>query len=382
MAPPQQQPEPQQLLSRLAPLREVLSRVDALARPVEARAVELAAAAGRVLAADVLVEAPLPATAVALRDGWAVRAEMVADAGPYAPVPLTPPPLFVEVGAPLPVDADAVLPPDAVTLRDGLAEATASAVPGEGVLAAGADAEPQRPLGRAGTQLRATNLALLRAAGVPRVLVRAPCLVIITANLFVDAVDDTVAPLIARAIDTAGGAADIVRVALDGPSLERALQESEQADAIVVIGGTGAGHHDSSVRTLARLGKLDMHGVGLVPGESAALGTLGARPVLLLPGRLDAALAAWLVLGRHLLRRLTGRGDPDAATPVRLARKIASTVGLAEVVLVRRREGGVEPVASGAFPLQALAQADGWVLVAPDREGFPPGATVDMYALP
>ncbi|HEV3184484.1 MAG TPA: molybdopterin-binding protein [Xanthobacteraceae bacterium] len=372
---------PQQLLSRLAPLREVLARIDALVHPVEPRDVELAAAAGRVLAADVLVEAPLPATAVALRDGWAVRAEMVADAGPYAPAPLTPAPVFVEIGAPLPADADAVLPSDAVTLRGGVAEATATVAPGEGVLAAGADAEPGRPLCRAGTRLRAIDLALLRAAGVPRVAVRAPRLRLVTANAFVDAVDDTVAPLIARAIDGEGGAADIVRVALDG-ALDRVLQESEHADAIVVIGGTGAGRHDASVRTLARLGQVDIHGVGLTPGESAALGAINGRAVLVLPGRLDAALAAWLVLGRHLLRRLTGRNDPDIGTPVQLARKIASTVGLAEVVLMRRGEGGVEPLASGSFPLHVLAEADGWVLVAPDREGFPPGATVDMYALP
>jgi molybdopterin molybdotransferase len=125
-----------------------------------------------------------------------------------------------------------------------------------------------------------------------------------------------------------------------------------------------------------------VHGVGLAPGETAALGSLGNRPVLIIPGRLDGALAAWLVLGRHLLMRLAGRNAPDAGTPVRLARKIASTVGIAEVVLVRRCENGVEPIASGYFPLHALAEADGFVLVAPEREGFPPGATVAMHALP
>jgi molybdopterin molybdotransferase len=375
--------EPQQLPSRLAPLREVLARIDALAPPVEPREIDLMAAAGRVLAADVAVAAPLPVTAVALRDGWAVRSDRVTDAGPYAPQPLAPAPVFVETGAPLPADADAVLPPDAVTLRGGLAEATATVVPGEGVLAAGADAAPGRPLRRAGASIRAIDLAVLRAAGVPRVAVREPRLRVVTANPHMDAVDDTVAPLIARAIAAAGGIADIVRVAPDGaPALARALQDSRPADALVVIGGTGAGRRDASVRTLARLGTVDIHGVGLVPGESAALGAIGARPVLIVPGRLDAALAAWLVLGRHLLMRLTGRSDPAPGVPVRLARKIVSTVGLAEVVLVRRGDGGAEPIASGSFPLQALAQADGWVLVAPEREGFPPGATVDMHALP
>jgi molybdopterin biosynthesis enzyme len=374
--------EPQQLPSRLAPLSEVLARIDALARPVEPREVEVSAAAGRVLASDVAVDGPLPPTAVALHDGWAVRSELVADAGPYAPVALTPPPAFVEVGAPLPPDADAVLPPDAVTMRGVVVEATAAAVPGDGVLAAGADAAAGQILRRAGERLRAVDVAVLRAAGVPRVAVRAPRLILVTANLFIDAVDDTVGPLLARAIEADGGAADIVRIAPDGPPLEQALQDSQHADAAVIVGGTGAGRHDASVRTVARLGQVHVHGVGLIPGETAALGSIGARPVLAVPGRLDAALAVWLVLGRHLLMRLTGRTDAEAATPVRLARKIASTIGLAEVVLVRRSQDGVEPIASGSFPLHALARADGWVLVAPEREGFPPGATVDMHALP
>jgi molybdopterin molybdotransferase len=373
----------QRLPSRLAPLSEVLARIDALARPVEAREVEVASATGRVLAADVPVDQSLPGAAIALRDGWAVRADAIADAGPYAPAALIPPPVFVEVGAPLPPETDAVLPSDVLTMRGGVAEVTASAVPGDGMLAAGADAAHGRILLRAGERLRVTDVALLRAAGVPRVAVRAPRLVIVTANPFIDAIDDTVTPLIARAVERDGGSAHIVPGARDGASnLEHALAETDNADAVVIVGGSGAGRHDASVYTLAKLGTVHVHGIGLVPGDTAALGSLGTRPVLILPGRLDAALAVWLVLGRHLLVRLTGRAAAEAGTPVRLARKIASTVGIAEVILVSRCEDGIEPIASGYFPLQALAQADGFVLVAPEREGFPPGATVAMHALP
>jgi len=374
-------PEPQ-LLSRLAPLAEVLSRIDALAGPVAPRDVELAAAAGRVLAADVGVEAPVPTAPIALRDGWAVRSEAVADAGAYAPQPLDPAPHRVETGEPLPRGMDAVLAPDAVALRGGRAEALAPVAPGEGMLAAGAHAGPGHVLRHAGERIRAIDVSVLRAAGVPRVKVREPRLRIVTANAQIDAVDDTVALFVGRDIDAAGGIAAVTRAALDGDdALERALA-AEHADAVVAIGGTGAGRHDASIRTLARVGRVDIHGIGLVPGESAAIGAAGSRPVLMLPGRLDAALAVWLVLGRRLLRRLTARADADEGTPVRLARKITSTVGLAEVVLVRRGEDGVEPIASGFFTLQAMAAAEGWVLVPPDREGYPPGTTVEMRALP
>ena len=69
-------------------------------------------------------------------------------------------------------------------------------------------------------------------------------------------------------------------------------------------------------------------------------------------------------------------------SPARLTRKVTSTVGLAEVVPVARSPDGVEPLASGYLPLQALARADGWILVPPESEGFPAGATVEVRSFP
>jgi molybdopterin biosynthesis enzyme len=136
------------------------------------------------------------------------------------------------------------------------------------------------------------------------------------------------------------------------------------------------------VTTLARVGQLAFHGVGLMPGETTAFGVVGNKPVLLLPGRLDAALAGWLVLGRRLLARLGGGADADLPLTATLSRKIASTVGIAEVVTVRRIGAEVEPLAAGVLPLQALARADGWILVPAECEGYPAGATVAVRPLP
>src|SRR5262249_85031 len=158
----------------------------------------------------------------------------------------------------------AVLPPDAVVMRAGTAEATAPAVPGDGVLAAGADAAPGQILRCAGERLRAVDVAVLRAVGVPRVAVRAPRFVVIVPNVFIDAIDGAGAPLVGRDIEAAGGLAAIVPGATDGRStLDDALQQSAHADAIVIIGGSGAGRHDASVRTLEHAGKVDIHGIGL-----------------------------------------------------------------------------------------------------------------------
>jgi molybdopterin biosynthesis enzyme len=106
--------------------------------------------------------------------------------------------------------------------------------------------------------------------------------------------------------------------------------------------------------------------------------------VLLLPGRLDAALAVWLTVGRRILERLAAahHRDRDTAETLPLARKVTSTVGLAEVVPVRCLEGQAEPLASKYLSLSSLTRSDGWILVPADSEGYSAGATVQVRPWP
>ena len=354
-----------QRISSLTPIGDVLARVATLAHPVAPREVAVADAESRVLAEDVGVRAPWPAAPTALQDGWAVRAELVADAGPYAPVFLNSPPGWVNAGEALPRDADAVLPPDAVTG----AEVHASATAGDGVLAAGADAAPGHVLRRAGEVLRAADVAALQAVGISRARVREPRVRIVAMPGC-----DTVALAISRGVAALGANVIFVR------ALERALAD-EQTDVVITVGGTGAGRSDNSIATLRRMGEVAVHGFGIAPGDSAALGTAKGHPVLMLPGRLDGALAAFVVVGDVLLRRLTGAATSETM-PVTLSRKIVSTIGLCAVVPVRRVDGGVEPLASDHWPMQAIARADGWVYVPPESEGFAAGTPLEMRAFP
>jgi molybdopterin molybdotransferase len=191
-----------------------------------------------------------------------------------------------------------------------------------------------------------------------------------------DPIIDAAAALVMRAIAAAGG------VALDDcERLEDALRRQD-ADAVIAIGGTGGGRNDTSVSTLARLGSVEAHGIALSPGETAAFGMVETRPVLLLPGRIDGALAVWLLLGARMLARLAASREEPQAVSARLTRKVASNLGLAELIPVRLRDGEAEPLGSGYLPLQTIAQADGWILVAADREGHPAGTPVMVRPWP
>ena len=369
-----------QRIERLTPLTTVLAAIDRLAGPAAPHAPATDTALGRTLAADVTVSQSHPAAARALRDGFAVRAEETLDAGSYAPAPLATPPVEVATGQPIPPDADAVTPLDAVTLS-GSAQALAAVAPGEGVLPAGADAKSGAVLRRAGETLRATDVAVLRALGVGRVSIRAPQLRILRARPG-DPILDLAADWIGAAA-TADGAivSSYGWIGNDAKHLPDAMA-AKGSDAIIVIGGTGTGRDDISVETLRKAGRVEAHGVALAPGETAAFGMIGAKPVLLVPGRLDAAVAAYLTLGRRLIARLAARRDDDTSVPAALTRKVASRLGMAELVPVRRIGDGVEPLATDYLPHAALAQADGFILVPAESEGYPAGARVAVRPLP
>jgi molybdopterin biosynthesis enzyme len=364
-----------QLIARLTPLAEVLAMIDDEVKPVTPRPLDLGAALGRALAADVAAPAR-PTGPIALQDGWALTADLTLGAGGYAPVALARVPPRVEAGQAMPPGTDSVAPYDAVKTGGGLAEALVTLSPGDGMLPAGGDCDPALPLRRAGERLRSTDLAAFSAAGLARVTVREPRIRVLP--LRGSAIVTAAARLMTGDTERRGGAA---RLDDGGRGLGVAIA-AETDDAIVAIGGTGSGRNDNTVQLLAREGRLVMHGIALTPGETAGFGFAGTRPVLLLPGRLDAALAVWLIVGRHLLARLAANRETDPAEPVTLARKVASTVGLAELVPLRRGGDGAEPLATRYLPLSALARADGWLLVPADSEGYAAGSVVEMRPWP
>ena len=188
------------------------------------------------------------------------------------------------------------------------------------------------------------------------------------------------AELIAESARAAG--ADIVRVqsaGRDAASIAGALM-TDGSDLVVAIGGSGVGRSDASVAALAQRGDIVAHGIALQPGRTSAVGRIGRIPVIVLPGAPDQALAAWCDLALPALDRLSGR-RPRSPLTLPLARKVASRVGIAEIVLLERRDATWLPLAIGEMPLAAIARADGWLAIPGDSEGHAAGTPVDAYIL-
>ena len=113
---------------------------------------------------------------------------------------------------------------------------------------------------------------------------------------------------------------------------------------------------------LAARGEVLAHGMALQPGRTSAVGRVGKTPVVVLPGAPDQAFAAWWTLAFPVLDRLSGR-RPRRTINLPLARKIASSVGIAEIVLLERRQGAWVTLAAGDLSLDAIARAEAWLAV-------------------
>ena len=85
-------------MSALRPYADALESWLARLTPVRAQMRALVQAVGHVAADDVIAPQPVPARAMALRDGYEMSSQAIAGASSYAPVVLTGAPRFVSAG--------------------------------------------------------------------------------------------------------------------------------------------------------------------------------------------------------------------------------------------------------------------------------------------
>jgi len=367
----------QRLPVSLTPLDVALGALLRGLEPVAPVALPLAEALGCVAAYMPPLHAHPPRD-LAISDGWALRARDLVGASSYSPLPLSAPPVWVEAGEAMPAGCDCVIDADLLDQTGPLVQALAEAIPGQGVRRAGSEITGTSAVVVSGRRIRPLDLLTARAAGLAELNVRRPRLRIV--NIPASSGEAVTAPLIAESAQAAGVAVVCVEAAARDAASVAAAADTGACDMLITTGGTGVGGSDAVIAALARRGQVIAHGIALQPGRTAAVGRFGTLPVIALPGAPDQALAAWWTLALPVLDALSGRGPRQAVT-LPLVRKIASSVGIAELVLVEQIEGRWLPLAVGDLSLDAIARADAWLLVPGGAEGFAAGTPVDAYML-
>jgi molybdopterin molybdotransferase len=366
----------QRLPASLTPLDLALAALLHDLAVVAPRELPLAEAQG-CIAADMPALPAIPRCNVAVADGWALRAHDLVGTSSYSPLPLASSPVWVEAGDAIPEGCDCVVDATAVDLSGPLVQVLAEAVPGQGVRRIGGDIAAGRFIA-GGRRIRPLDLLVARAAGLKVLQVRRPRLRVV--NILPASGQAITAALISESARTAG--AEIVLTTADGrdaASIARAFV-TDGCDLLIAIGGSGVGRTDATVAALAECGDVAAHGIAVQPGRTCAVGRIGKVPVIVLPGGPDQALAGWWTLAVPALDRLSGHARRHPVT-LPLERKIASHVGIAEIVLLERTADGWMPLAVGDLPLATIARADAWLVVPGGSEGHAAGAPIDAYML-
>jgi len=367
----------QRLPATLTSLDAALAQVLRGVAPVAPAALPLAEALGCV-AADMPPLHAHPSRDTAGGDGWALRARDLVGASSYSPLPLTLPPVWVEAGEALPAGCDCVIDADLLDQTGPLVQALAEAIPGQGVRRAGSEIAEASTVIASGRRVRPLDLLIARAAGLDRLNVRRPRLRFV--NIPASSGAALTADLMAESARAAGAAVSRAEASgRDAASIAGALDPAA-CDMLVTTGGSGVGGRDEVIAALAQRGRVIAHGIALQPGRTSAVGRIEDVPVIALPGAPDQALAAWWTIALPVLDVLSGLW-PRPRVTLPLKRKIASSVGITEIVLLEQIEGRWMPLAVGDLSLDAIARADAWLAVSGGAEGFAAGTPVDAYML-
>lgn len=386
-----------------------LEWIDANVRPLPPEQVALEELYGRVLAADVVAQIDVPAFDRAAMDGYALRGAETIGASEYNPlafelhgsalpgrpyegvVPASGA-IRITTGAPMPAGADAVVPAEFASERDGRVEITAPLATGKHVGRRAEDVRAGTVVLQAGRRLRAQDVGLLASVGVAAAaVIRRPRVRIIASGDELVApgapkgpnqIFDANSPMLRGLVTRDGGLLEsALRVRDDREALREAML-APGADAVLVSGGSSVGAEDHAPSVLAEAGELAIHGIAMRPSSPAGFGRLGETFVFLLPGNPVSCLCAYDFFAGRALRLLGGRA-PDWPYPkVRavLRSKIASVVGRVDYCRVRLQADEAEPLAlSGASILSSTTRADGFVIVPEESEGYARGTEVDVY---
>jgi molybdenum cofactor synthesis domain-containing protein len=417
----------------MVPIDEARSLVLSGCRPLPPVEMDLAAALGCVLAAEVVAGEDVPPFANTAVDGYAVRAEDTVGATGTSPVelavvgelaagvapskPVGPgEAIRIMTGAPIPPGADAVVMVEDTELvgerawLDGRARVRVRrpVSAGAAVRSAGDDVRVGDRLFPPGTEVRPAVAGVLASVNCRRPVVhpRPRVAVLSTGDELVDdgsplapgQIRESNRTMLLGLVAAAGAVpVDLGVVRDDEDALESVVRwAADSCDAIVTSGGVSMGDYDVVKAVLGRIAEMAWMQIAIKPAKPFAFGLVTASdgrvvPVFGLPGNPVSSLVSFELLARPGLRRLAGHPDDQLMLP--------SVRAVADEALRRRPDGKVHyqrvlasfgadgrvhvrsTWAQGSHQLAATAAANALAEV-PDGDGVDAGGDVRVLLLP
>jgi molybdopterin molybdotransferase len=387
--------------------------------PVNCETVDLIHAAGRVLAESITADRDIPPFPRSTRDGYAVRSADVATlptelkvvgeikAGPLrsivAPSLNRGETFSIMTGAPVPQGADAVVMIEYISLHGECVEVTKGAVPGENIVAQGAEAPRESLLLDRGARLNETAIALAASVGKSRLEVfKRPRIAVLTTGDEIVEVDAQPGPAqirnsnsysLAAQIQQAGAEPVLLPIAPDETRrLQELIEQGLQSDLLLMTGGVSMGRYDLVEQVLAELqAEFFFTGAKIQPGRPIVFGHIPcgagalarekpkAKYFFGLPGNPVSTMVTFELFVRPMLEALAGMPPrPLIFLHARLRSEIRVKTGLRRflpaILSGEYADSRVELVPwHGSGDIAARSRSNCLIVIPPDRENIPAG---------
>ncbi len=309
---------------------------------------------------------------------------------------------LIHTGGMLPENTDAVIMVEDTEVSGNLVNSFKQVAPGENVIHRGEDLNAGAIALEAGQLLRAPEIGMLASIGISEVAVhRQPQIGFFSSGdelvsysskqLETGQIRDSNAPAISYLAQQFGAAFRYGGILPDNFEvfMEKSRAMLGEVDFLVFSGGSSVGSRDFTARTMQELGKpgLLVEGIAIQPGKPTLLANCNDKPVLGLPGHPVSALNIFSFFGRAIVDQLAGRVQERLMPTLsaNLARNVASRTGRTDYVRVKLERDKISgelsavPVFGRSGMLRTLAEADGLLVVPPEKEGLSAGEKVEVF---
>jgi len=372
-----------------------------------------------VLASDVKSEMNIPPFDRSAMDGYAILAEDSFGASPSNPKTVKKvgtseigeictekvkkgEAIRISTGAIVPEGADAVIRIEETEIEEDVVTLLGSIPPGKNIAEKGEDVKEGEIILKAGTQIKAEQLALISSLGIETIKVTVPPKIAIfaTGNELLEVgetyegnkIYNSNTPMIVSLSKTYGALIQNQGTLPDDKeTLKKYIKESSQTCQILVFtGGTSVGTKDFLPEVVEELGQIQTHGIAMRPGSPILIGSYQKCLIFCLPGTPVAAYVGFLQFVGPAIRKMLNctQLDPRRSIPATITDDVPlSGMGYIHFlrVIIKEVENELHAIPyklKGSGILTSLTEADGIVEISPIQEGLKRGEKVWVKLFP
>lgn len=356
---------------------------------------------GRVSSKAVIALVSSPNYNASAMDGIAVKAKSTFAASESNPIRLkmTADFIYVDTGDPIIDPYDAVIMiEDVVPIDDSTVEIIKAASPWQDIRPIGEDIVANEMIIPSNHSIRPVDIAAILAGGVNTVKVyQKPKVGLIPTGteiiepgepLELGKIIESNSRMFEGLVKEYGGEA--VRyspIPDDYQLLKQGIMKAvQQNDMVIINAGSSAGSEDYTVKLIAELGEVLVHGIATKPGKPAILGIVEGKPVIGIPGYPVSAYFVFENFAKPIIKGFVRQPIPakDIAEAI-LSKRVVSSLKHKEYVRIKL--GMVDnkliatPLSRGAGATMSLVRADGILVIPQNSEGVEGGEVVKIELL-